>query len=156
MFPGSRKARLPVYAARTVTNIQVLIMKAANTLLVLLATAGVLVSTSLRADDLGSAIGGGVGAVAGALIGDSMAGRSGAIVGSGVGGAVGAVVGNRISQPATYDYRGSHGHRPPAYRVEHHHYYPAHPGRGHAHGHYKARHKHDYRHYDRYYRYSHR
>ena len=127
MFPGRRKARLPVYAARTATNIQVLIMKAARTLLVLLAIAGVLVSTSLRADDLGSAIGGGIG----------------------------AVVGNRLSQPATYDYRGSHGHRPPAYRVEHHHYYPAHPGRGHAHGHYKARHKHDHRHYDHHYRYGH-
>jgi len=62
-------------------------------------------ATGARADMLGTAVGGGIGAVTGAVIGDSMGGRSGAIIGSGVGGAVGAVIGQQVSGSSGYGYR---------------------------------------------------
>ncbi len=103
--------------------------------------AGLLLASAARADTFSTAIGGGVGAVAGAVIGDSMGGRNGAIVGSGVGGALGAVVGQSLSQPRPIyqpvypaPYYGGHERR------EVHYYYQEdrrHPGRGYAWGHYK-------------------
>lgn len=123
-------------------------MKKANLIFPFL-LAGVLFSAAARADTFSTAIGGGVGAVAGAFVGDSMGGRNGAIVGSGVGGALGAVVGQSISQRS---YRSSHGggYAPVyGYREVHHyeHSHHRHPGRGHARGHYKQQHHSYYRGY---------
>lgn len=122
-------------------------MKALRFILSAAALAAVLVSGAARADTFGTAIGGGVGAVAGALIGDSVGGRHGAIVGSGVGGAVGAVVGQRLSQQERGYVVHDYGYPPPR-RVEYHYYdYPRHPGHGHAWGHYKQHRKHYKKHH---------
>lgn len=112
--------------------------------IIVLAVAGMLLSPLSHAGTFGTAIGSGVGAVAGAVIGDSMGGRNGAIIGSGIGGAMGAVVGQSVSQPSHGGYH--YGGHAPAYGYqarEVHHYYheaPRHPGRGHAWGHHKHRH----------------
>lgn len=113
--------------------------------------AGLLLSSAARADTFSTAIGGGVGAMAGAVLGDSMGGRNGAIIGSGVGGAVGAVVGQSVGQPRpSYQtvypapYYGGYERREVHY---YHHEDRRHPGRGHAWGHYKKHHDHHGRHH---------
>ena len=118
-------------------------------LLLPLAATLLFATSAARADMFGTAVGGGVGAVAGAVIGDSMGGRNGAIIGSGVGGAVGAVVGQQVSQGPSY----------PRPRV----YYPAprfamfrppcrvsllgtRPGHAWGHAKHERRHQHDHHH----------
>lgn len=113
-----------------------------------------LVAPAAHALDFGTAVGGGVGAVAGAVIGDSVGGHHGAIVGSGVGGIVGAVVGHSVSETG---YRHPHSgyYAPPPVRVIEYHYHPypirEYRPRGHAWGHHKhhhhRRHEHRYRGY---------
>ncbi|MDQ5880089.1 MAG: hypothetical protein QG616_625 [Pseudomonadota bacterium] len=103
--------------------------------------AGMLLTTAVQADTFGTAVGGGLGAVAGAVIGDSMGGRNGAIVGSGIGGAMGAVVGQSVSQPSYGNgHYGGYGYQPRYQSREVHHYYHEdrrHHGHGHGRGHYK-------------------
>ncbi|MFC5302328.1 glycine zipper domain-containing protein [Azospira restricta] len=118
----------------------------------LLLAAG-LAASSAHALDFGTAIGGGVGAVAGAVIGDSVGGRNGAIVGSGVGGAVGAVIGQSAGEPRYYPAYPAGGYRvhtPP--RVVEYHYYE--PPQRHGNGWGHRKHKHHHRHDHGYYRYD--
>ncbi len=126
-------------------------MKKPHTLPALLLALG-LFAGSAQALDFGTAIGGGVGAVAGAVIGDSVGGRSGAIVGSGVGGAVGAAVGQSLDGPHYYPVHGGHRHfHAPPRVVEYRYYpYPVHVRPyGHAWGHDKHRHHHRRHHHHR-------
>ena len=115
-------------------------------LLLSLACAATLVSASAQADMFGTAIGGGLGAVAGAVVGDSMGGRHGAIIGSGIGGAVGAVVGQQVSQGPSYPppprvyYPAPQVRYVPVQAVEYRYYQPPHRGQGW--GHYKHSHRH--------------
>lgn len=102
---------------------------------------GLLVAGTASAGTFGTAVGGGLGAVAGVVIGDSMGGRNGAIIGSGIGGAVGAVVGQSVSsQPRAYQPAyGGGGYAvgyAPVYqrRVDHYHYEVRNPPYGHNHG----------------------
>lgn len=100
-----------------------------------------------HADNLNPILGGGLGAVAGAVIGQSVGGREGAVIGAAVGGAAGVTIANnsqrRDGQPRTVVYQEPP--RPaPAYGyrvVERVNYYPVHDyGRrewrehGHHHG----------------------
>ena len=118
-----------------------------------------LVAGTASADTFGTAVGGGLGAVAGVVIGDSMGGRNGAIIGSGVGGAMGAVVGQSVSsQPRVYQPAyGGGGYvvaYPPVYqrRVDHYYYegHESHRGRGHGWGHYEEHHHGHHGHHDGY------
>lgn len=102
---------------------------------------GLIVAGTASAGTFGTAVGGGLGAVAGVVIGDSMGGRNGAIIGSGIGGAVGAVVGQSVSsQPRAYQPAyGGGGYAvgsAPFYqrRVDHYHYEVRNPPYGHNHG----------------------
>lgn len=79
----------------------------------------VVASQAAHADEIRTAVGAGIGAVAGAVIGDSIGGRSGALIGAGTGGLIGARVAQgpdwqRVSPPA-----------PPPGAI----YYPQHPVR---------------------------
>lgn len=116
-----------------------------------------LLAGNAHALDFGSAIGGGVGAVAGAVIGDSVGGRNGAIVGSGVGAVAGVVIGQSIDGPRYYPVHDGRYYGPRAPRVVEYRYYPE-PyryrdfrPRGHAWGHDRHhrrhgphRHRHDW------------
>ncbi len=116
---------------------------------------GLLVAGTASAGTFGTAVGGGLGAVAGVVIGDSMGGRSGAIIGSGIGGAVGAVIGQSVSSPPrVYQPAYGGGGYAPVYqrRVDHYHYEVRNPPYGHSHGRgrYEA-HRHGHHgHYDHY------
>ena len=88
-------------------------------LLTALLTASLLVAGAARADTFGTAVGGGIGAIAGAVIGDSMGGRSGAIVGSGVGGAMGPWSGSGYRKPAPVAYYDDGRNFPPHHRHSH-------------------------------------
>lgn len=104
--------------------------------------AGLLFTSPVHADTLGTAIGGGVGAVAGAMIGDSVGGRNAMLIGSGVGGALGAVVGQSVSRSANPQYSGyyddDYGRQARTQHIHHHHYHgKKRHGHGHAYGHYK-------------------
>ena len=96
---------------------------------------GMLLTTAVQADTFGTAVGGGLDAVAGAVIGDSMGGRNGAIVGSGIGGAMGAVVGQSVSQPSYGNgHYGGYGYQP-RYQSREVHYYHHEDRHRHGHGH---------------------
>jgi hypothetical protein len=102
---------------------------------------GLLVAGAASAGTFGTAVGGGLGAVAGVVIGDSMGGRNGAIIGSGIGGAVGAVVGQSVSSPPrvyqpTYGGGGYAVGYAPVYQrhVDHYYYEVRKPSHGHSHG----------------------
>lgn len=140
------------YRERTSTE-QLCLMKTTRPTFPLLGlcVAGFLFSGAARADVFATAVGGGVGALAGAVIGDSVAGRNGAIIGSGIGGAVGAVVGQSLGQPAAGG--GYYAVVPPGYGQAHYpsrevYYSPSradhHRGRGQGWGH--DRHHHHGRH----------
>ena len=93
-----------------------------------IACVGLLLTAPAQADTLGTAIGGGVGAVAGAMLGDAYGGRNAIFIGSGVGGALGAVVGQSVStsayaaQAPGYGSGYKEGHGRPR-QVHHHHYH---------------------------------
>jgi len=107
-----------------------------------------LAALSAHADNLNPILGGGLGAVAGAVIGQSMGGREGAVIGAAVGGAAGVTIASnserRREAPRTVVYQEPvrampvYGYR----EVERVNYYPVHDyGRrgwgehGHGHGH---------------------
>lgn len=128
-------------------------------LLLPLVLSGLLAAATARADTFSTAVGGGVGAVAGAVVGDSMGGRRGAIIGSGIGGAMGAIVGQSVSSPPPVYYSPapvygsvySAGYYAPVpvYERRVDYYYQSHDHHhGHGWGHYKHHHEHHdgYRH----------
>lgn len=91
-----------------------------------------LAALSAQADNLNPILGGGLGAVAGAVIGQSVGGRQGAVIGAAVGGAAGVTIAsnsNHHREPArTVVYQEPYRPVPTyGYRViERVNYYPAH------------------------------
>lgn len=71
----------------------------------------ILLLTACANPNMNTAIGGGVGAAAGAAVGYGVGGSTGAVVGAAVGGATGAVIGNRQSAPAPRQQGSNRGNR---------------------------------------------
>jgi len=103
-----------------------------------------LAALSAHADNLNPILGGGLGAVAGAVIGQSVGGREGAVIGAAVGGAAGVTLagnGDRHREPARTVVYQEPPRPVPAYGyrvIERVNYYPEHDyGRRewHHHGH---------------------
>ena len=78
--------------------------KVLRTTATLALAAAALAGTAARADNLNPILGGGLGAMAGAVIGQSMGGRDGAMVGA----AVGGVAGVSLASLMPADWRASH------------------------------------------------
>jgi hypothetical protein len=125
-----------------------------TTATLVLALAG-LATQAARADNLNPILGGGLGAMAGALIGQSMGGRNGAMVGAAVGGMAGVGIasngeGRRYEPPRTVVYEQAYRPAPavvyqqPYRMVEQVGYYPV---RGYGHhgwsGHERGWERHD-------------
>ena len=77
-----------------------------------LALAG-LVGQAAHADNLNPILGGGLGAVAGALVGQSVGGRSGAMIGAAVGGVAGVGIASNSDRRGYEAQRGAASQEPP-------------------------------------------